>query len=374
MHLYYKFRSLFANMVKEVKYQKSIVNDLQQKILEYQNNPLNYLHESFQQIIAISNKNKGRKVGIFSEEDKAVCLRLFLENGKVYKYLVNNKFHIPKRSAIHNYLNEMYEKLPYEAFTTLDPSGTLDVITYWQSIRHTKTVTPCILAIDAICVTSRCELNANGYIGIISHELIEDEVAIHLGELDNFEEFIKFVIDKKINTKAFFVVQLIPLSKEKPYILHFHQDKSGSATIKVYNMLINQIQEIQSKVNDQFLVYGGAADADPQYRSAHSAFRTEYTDLICGDPKNIIQILPQINKLLLFSPDCNHLGKRMKYRAQNDIIKQLFIQEQSISYKEIVIFFEGNEKWYEYNNSKNTKMNDDAVHDFFTPKKILKNI
>ena len=65
-------------------------------------------------------------------------------------------------------------------------------------------------------------------------------------------------------------------------------------------MLINLIHYthlIDENLSDQFMVYGGAAYADPQYGSAHKEFRNEYSQLLDDNPRTIIDILPGHSKM-----------------------------------------------------------------------------
>ena len=374
-HMTFYFRSLYANTKKVVQQLQNKIDDLETKL--QQNFENLSIGPTFKRLFDIAKRNSGKSNGAnYTDEEKSFCMQIFLENKAAYKFFLAKGMKIPSLKTITRELKQFYKNAPLDNFQAIYPDNQKllktdihHIFEFWQRVRIEKPKTPCIISIDAIIVSSRVSFIDSQYKGLIHTNLMSDEHKSILNQAIDFPTALQYIRENNLDAKAIFVILLIPLSKERPFIIHWHADRSGTATEAVYSMFLEFRKVIQREYKDIFELYGAAADADPQYRSAHEIFFSHWKEIMKQQSNHLMSAIPNIQKELMFSPDCSHLSKRLRYRLLSDSTKRFIFDNESQFFSETLIdFLDGNPDWYEFNSSRVTKMDDDCVHNFFTPK------
>ena len=118
-------------------------------------------------------------------------------------------------------LSEMPEKKKWE---TKEDIG--DILNFWIDKLSIKKMN-CIIATDAIHVTTRIEVRNSQIEGIIElGKRVPDDL-----DHNRFRQITAELIEKGYSSEAEFVVMLIPLSRSKPLPIHFHPKNNGQASL-----------------------------------------------------------------------------------------------------------------------------------------------
>ena len=367
--LFFKYRALYANQKRITNIYCGKLEMLEKRNQELENDAFNNCDDFVKMLLTIKRRNTGRPPCkfIYTEEEKQKCLGVFLYSKRVYQDYLKHWI-LPSISLMKSRQRSFLQSFHFQDFTSSSLHAFDNVLHKWLSVFPFKQ-TPAILAIDAMCVSTRIELKGDKLYGLIPEELIDEKHRIYMNNCakSSFSNVLKFIFENKYDAEAIFVINLIPLTNEKPCIVHYELAHSGSATLAIYQKLINFINHLAVMYQDQIICYGGAADADPQYKKIHKVFRNAWLESMLQEPSKPHIYIANIPPSKCFSPDLNHLGKRLKYRSQTKQIKHLICVDQTIQFDEIITFFNAKTSWNEFNNSSFTKMNDDAVHDYFTP-------
>ena len=374
---YYKklcahFKALYANQTRITKTYQKKFEDSQRQITSIERNPLKFFNELTKMLFTMTarNKNKPSQAHFFTPEEKDKCLGIYLYSKTLYNaYKQEQGWILPSNTNMVKYRQQFLSKFNFAAFKSREDSDFIDVVEKWIQIMPDKKPAV-ILAIDAMCVTTRIEMRADGIIGVIPENQMKNEHTIFMKNCDSFDQVLDVIFKNDYNAQAIFVTQLIPLSNDRPYIVHYEMANTGSASKEIYETLMHEIKIISEHFTDNFHCYGGASDGDPQYQKAFNIFTQEWFNDIKEAPLQLHNIIKNLNSAKCFSPDISHLGKRMKYRSQNEIVKKLVCSKEEITYQQLIEFFKADVTWSEFNNDSWTKMNDDAVHDFFTPRHL----
>ena len=68
-----------------------------------------------------------------------------------------------------------------------------------------------------------------------------------------------------------------------------------------------------------------------------------------SDPRQLPLYIERIPPAMCFSPDLSHLGKRLKYRAQNNVLKQFLCLSETINYEAVLKVLNGDRQYIEFN-------------------------
>ena len=371
-----KFKAKYANQVKISNIYKSKIALLEKQLLDAQTNPFKYCNDLTVMFIHMTRRNFDLPPNArqYTPEEKQKCLGIYMNSKNYYiQMMQKHRWILPGKSTMAEEQRKFLQQFNFADFTSRDKDSFKRVLNKWIPT-FVSSKTACILAIDAICVSTRIQITKDGILGTISpeDEAKQKQMMIMKKNCQSFSKVFNFIIENDLNIEAIFVIQLIPLSHEKPVIVHFETSNKGNASLEIYQTLLDEIDIIQAEFRDKFTIYGGAADADPQYKKAHKRFRKIWMKNVKSDPRQLPLYIERIPPAMCFSPDLSHLGKRLKYRAQNNVLKQFLCLSETINYEAVLKVLNGDRQYIEFNNERWTKMNDDAVHDFFTPANFLK--
>ena len=371
-NLYTSLKSVYANYVKS---SKVIISNLTQENTYLKNKIANsnqFLDDFVQMLINMTERNKNIPFNnhSYTPEEEEKCFYLYIQNKIVYNSY-RSHFIMPCLTKMKAMYKIFMEKMPFKSIINLDIDSFRKTIDYWIPYLYHKQKIPCILAIDAMCVLKRIVLTKQGIDGLANEVYISSKVKKQLQNAETFIEKLQIILNNHAGAQAIFVIQLIPLSNIKPVIVHFHAAPSGSATSVIYDLLEKELKCLRKEYEDTFICYGGAADADPQYRQIHDKNLSHWEDKVKSNPLLLASVINNLSKKFLFSPDLTHLTKRLKYRVQTSDGKTLYLNNNEIYFDRLLVYFQGNKAKYEYNNESFTKMDDNAVHNFFTPLHLL---
>ena len=303
----------------------------------------------------------------YSADDRSMWLSIKFSNPHIIPYLIQNKL-APASSTFERWKEELKKTLPSPEIWQ-NHEKVSQIIKFWIETFNIDAMNA-IIAVDAMHLTLRLEINENGEMKGTTKKLMLTQ--IEMKRFKSMNDFYKFttILDKNgLMARAVFVILLIPLSHSKPLPIHYHFSDSGSAK-EEENKQIKDILALIKSDFPQIKLFGRAHDADPQYDSQQKEFYKNTTEKLKDNDYSLKLVIQNTCAEDLISADAPHVLKRFKNRIVTH--KELESFCTTIQIQEIVKQLEECNIPSKATSSISTdKMVDRYAKDLFTPNVVV---